>query len=76
MTSEYPPDDGLLCRCYCMITALTQDCRIAWCMCVIGCVMSDACHAEYPQDGGREKKADGLYHRLIKTQIGHARDFT
>ena len=46
-----------------MITALTRNCKIAWrvmhcTLCIIGCVMSDACHAElkYPQDGGRGEK--------------------
>ena len=43
-----------------------QNCVVRCVLRVIGCEMSDACHAEreYPQDGGRGKKADGLYTKL------------
>ena len=60
--SEYIQDDGWECCCYdYRVDARLKNCVVHCDLRVIGCVMSDACKCRM--------------HRLIKTQIGHARDF-
>ena len=61
MMSEHPQDGGSVCCCYdYCVDARLQKCVVRCVLRVIGCGMSDACHAErirkYPQDGGRKKR--------------------
>ena len=62
--SEYPHDGGSVCCYYDYHVDTWLPNRVLCCVLgIIGCVMSSACHVEweYPQDGGRGKKVDGLY---------------
>ena len=64
MTSEFQKVSSSVCCCYdYSIDVQLQNYMVCCILRVMGCVISDACHTEreYPQCGGRGKKADGLY---------------
>ena len=67
VTSEYTQDGGwVYCRDGYHIDARLQDYMVHCILHIIGCVMFDACYAEweYPPVGGRGKKSDGLVVRI------------
>ena len=68
VTSEYPQDGGSVCCCHdYRIEARMQNCMVCCTLRVVGCAVSDSCHAEweYPQDGDWGKKADGFYVQVV-----------
>ena len=47
VTSEYPQDSDSVCCCYdYRFDAPLQKCVVHCVLCILGCIISDACHAE------------------------------
>ena len=72
----YQQDGGSICCCYCNhIDMPLQNFVVHFVLCVIGCIISNACHAEqeYQQDGGCSKAGwqpliwtvEGAYHSAV-----------